>query len=32
MQEEIVLQVQKLLFICYSNLKTQQTYYTVYNN
>jgi len=22
MQEEIVLQVQKLLFICYSNLKT----------
>jgi len=26
MQEEIVLQVQKLLFICYSNLKTQKTY------
>jgi len=26
MQEEIVLQVQKLLFICYPNLKTQQTY------
>jgi hypothetical protein len=32
MQEETVLQVQKLLFICYSNLKTQQTYDTVYSN